>query len=378
VHIDEAGDDWKDVQITYDSKYFTQEYYCWSSGLATDTAVVRRDHSFRVVATNWRLQNSDASFTVRNRAGQDVTSSFTISKETDMDYPAYDGTQMTWRENWNVQVPATLPLGKYIVTAACGSWTSIASLYVIFDILESTISEGDYRGYCYDEDFDGTSIPFAIDNGRDEYDNPQGTNQISLNPFSKTVTDFAVALAEGKTQNYQVSEAIRLFSSRAIYGCWESDCHPMTSSPPSDLIEYSGATLANALNGTMPATPVVGECENFAALSVGLSRSIGIPSRIATGGYIGLSTYIPNTTTYQPTSSTWPYHVWCEAWLVTPPGGGSDHWYVFDATDNVGSANGSSSSRRDYGIKWLPSGGDVIVADYDVEAEVVYVTNYYR
>jgi hypothetical protein len=366
VHIDEAGDDWKDAQITYDSKYFTQDYYCWSSGLATDTAVIRRGHSFRVVATNWRLQNSDASITVRNRAGQDVTSSFTISKETGMDYPAYDGTHSTWRENWTVQVPATLPLGKYIVTAACGSWTGIASLYVIFDILESTISEGEYRGYCYDEDFDGTSIPFAIDNGRDEYDIFDGC-QYPLDPYSKMVTDFAVALAEGKTQNLLVGEAIRKFSNKVIYGCWDQfGCAAsMQSTARIDvLISESQITLEQTLNGGTPANPINGQCNNFAALSVALLRSIGIPSRMATGGgQYGNGPWVPNLSTCLPDKSipTWGYHVWSEAWLVIPPSGSSDHWYVFDATDYVGSESGCSSSRKDYGRIWFPSDARVTV-----------------
>jgi transglutaminase-like putative cysteine protease len=153
---------------------------------------------------------------------------------------------------------------------------------------------------------------------------------------------------------------------------------------PEVLITNSYVTLAEALSGNISSDHnLPGQCMNFASLSVGLSRAIGIPSRMATGGGSGFvdatATWIPNVNTFQPDYSElpWWWHVWTEAWLENPPSG-SDKWYVFDGTDYVGSPYGSSASRRDYGSKWLPSTGRVTIFDFDAEAEVIEVTNLYR
>ena len=52
--------------------------------------------------------------------------------------------------------------------------------------------------------------------------------------------------------------------------------------------------------------------------------------------------------------------MWNELWLESPPTG-SDHWYVFDATDWAGTPTGSYDSRSSYGALWDPY--DVWVED---------------
>lgn len=65
--IDEVGNEWDDVQITYQTDYQTQDYFCWYGGLAKETAVVRRRNAIHVAVTRPGLQNWDASIIVKNR-----------------------------------------------------------------------------------------------------------------------------------------------------------------------------------------------------------------------------------------------------------------------------------------------------------------------
>lgn len=381
--LDEAGNDWNKVQITYDAAYATQDYFSWSGGVATDTAVLRRGKSFRVIATDSSLQSGDAKVTIKNRAGTDVTSLFNIHKESGQeDYAAYNGGQTTWRENWIIETPLTAPVGKYTIFMSRGtSWTGTTPFYLIFNRSEFSLSDEQYSAYAYQEDSDGLALPAQSDLGFDIYDLYDVSEEIPLNaalaPFTKTVTDIAVAAIESKTSQFDARDNIRLFTNKLIYGCWNTD-------PPCDrdndqtdaggqsdkVLQRSGVTIAEVLAGTVSDSHLLfGDCITFAQMSVALSRSIGIPSRMVTGrGGIYKPNAVagepvPGASPSAPSGETWIYHVWSEAWIENPPSG-TDKWYVFDATDFVGSPLGSASSRLAYGSLWVnPSSGMIEVAD---------------
>jgi len=372
--LDESGNRWKDVQITYEAQYRTQDYFSWSGGLATDTAVLRRGKSFRVIATNASLQSGDAQVTIRSRAGADVTSLFNIHKESGQgDYPAYDGAQQTWRENWIVEAPITAPVGRYTIVMRNGSWTGNTSFYLIFNRSEFSLSDDEYRAHCYDEDADGLALTADTDLGSDLYDLLDDGDslpfEVQVNSFTKTVTDIAVAAIEGKTSQFDARDAVRLFTNKLIHGCWSStmDSDPLCArdndqtdayGDSDKVLQRSGVTTAEVLAGTVSdAHLLFGDCITFAQMSAALSRSIGIPSRMVNAWGI----YKPNAVADEPTpgappsapsSETWLTHVWSEAWIENPPSG-TDKWYVFDATDFVGSPFGSSASRLTYGSLWM-------------------------
>jgi transglutaminase-like putative cysteine protease len=73
---------------------------------------------------------------------------------------------------------------------------------------------------------------------------------------------------------------------------------------------------------------------DFSGISNALYRAIGLPSRMSSG--------------IEPTG--WNFHVWVEVWIETLPEG-SDHWYVFDATDGIEVAD----NRVDYGALVNPT-----------------------
>ena len=124
------------------------------------------------------------------------------------------------------------------------------------------------------------------------------------------------------------------------------------------VLQRSGVTTAEVLAGTVSDSHLLfGDCITFAQMSAALSRSIGIPSRMVNAWGIYKPNAVadeptPGVPTSAPSSETWLTHVWSEAWIENPPSG-TDKWYVFDATDFVGSPFGSSASRLTYGSLWM-------------------------
>ncbi len=361
--IDEVGTDWDVVQITYDRAYQTQDYYCWHGGVAKETAVIRKGYDVRAIVTQGGLNYNDANITIRNRSGADVTSQFNINKEAD--YSAYDGESHTWRENWLLETTASTPVGMYTIEATLWGWTfGTTSFHLIYDHSDLTMDVIQQAINVYDEDTDGLVLNAYSDNGVDLADSMHpGSYAYSyeLTPNSKIVTDISVAAIEGSVTPFEGREAIREFVSKLISGCWIHSCpvektqYNSAAGVPDKVLIRSGVTPAEAAAGVIsPAHLLVGSCEYFGLMSAGLSRAIGIPSRLVTGK---AGVYQPSTTKnaagyYLPTTELWSLHVWTEAWLENPPTG-TDHWYVFDATDFVWTDLGFSASRLDYGSLWL-------------------------
>ena len=109
---------------------------------------------------------------------------------------------------------------------------------------------------------------------------------------------------------------------------------------------------------------------DFSGVSTALARAVGLPTRMASAW----SPFIPDTSTYRPSSNRWNFHVWSETWLAVPPSG-TDSWYAYDATDNAGSAIGSSASRVDFGATWDPA--EVWVGDTTSAMARIPVTSAY-
>jgi hypothetical protein len=396
THIDEAGNDWSDVQVTYDVAYHSNEYESWSGGIATAPAVVRRGANIRVVGTSTELETQDAVVTVKDSAGEDVTSTFGFTVTEELDYRAYDGTSWTWRENQIVSIPWTVPVGRYTIEMVAGAWTGSAELSVIFDPYATAVSEAEREAYAYDEDSNG--FYFGGDDGSSRHtlgkwyhmnkvspepgpgDEPTGLSTPSyvLNPQSEAVFRIAEAVIDGHGDEADAREAIREFVGEYIVGAWgagygsgESYPYPYPYDIPVDeTIIASGVTPEQAADTQLlgDAQRPRAQCMDFGGVATALSRSIGLTTRLASG-------WMPwraDDTTYEPSSTRWNFHVWTETWLPQPPTG-TQAWYVYDSTDFAGSLTGSSASRTDFDAVWDPF--RVYVADGAMTR--TEVTDYY-
>jgi hypothetical protein len=359
--IDEVGNKWDDVQITYNRAYQTQDYYCWYGGVSRNIAVVRRGNAIQVEATNGSLQFADAQVTIKNRAGMDVTSTFTIHKESGYaDYAAYDGANPTWRENWIVEAPTTAPVGMYTITMKAGAWTASTSFYLVFNRTEMSIGDAEYAGYGYDEDTDGLALDGDNDAGIDlinSYlfgDSPYVTLE---NPFSKIVTDLTVAAIDGKTGLFTARDAIRLFTSKLIDGINSGTDNKRVFFSVEVCLRYSGVTVAEAFAGTIDDSHRLwGDCAANASISTMLARAAGIPGKIVSGwGAACQPNYDPDPVTGKttPSANGWGKHAWSEAWVENPAPPVTDHWYVYDSLSYMGSTYGISCSRVYYGSVWM-------------------------
>jgi len=382
THIDEVGDAWSGTQVTYDVAYHTNQYESWSGGLASSRAVVRRGTPVRVVATSSVLSSQDAAIVVKNLAGVDVTSSlgFAIAKESGYeDYAAYDGSGSTWRENWIVGVPAGVPVGRYTIEMSAGSFNGSAELYVLFDPYVTALPEDERRAYAYDKDSNGYFFGGDDNGSRDTVDRWTAINSpnfmdlvYDLTPQTQAVVDVAVTVVSGQSDPHLARDAIRNFVGNYIRGYWGSGAtllHPSSVLSTITNATY-GITREMVANGLWPATLPQGQCMDFGGVSTALARAVGLPTRLASAQ----EPFRPSSTTYQPTTSRWNFHVWSETWVATPHTG-TDPWYAYDATDYAGSATGSSASRVDFGALWDPVG--VWVGDTTPAMPRVPVTSAY-
>lgn len=351
------------------------------------------------------MRYGNASIAIEKRTGfnadgteawEEVSDNFSWSIEKDKDgndlnYTVY---HVVWgetgRENWMVNIPANTPTGKYRLTMSAGTWSGNADFYVIFDPYATTMPVAERKAYAYNEDANG--YYWGGDEDKDERDardafftdplsaNPYPVTYI-LNPFKKDVTDFAVCAAEGTLSEVDAHNEIKYFSAHLICDGWGffppyiiSILHPTSVDLTISNSINNGITLDMVLTKNIPSNlQLRGECLDFNAVNISLSRAMGLPSRFASGQPDMPNVY--NDPLFQPSGSKWRYHAWTEGYVDQPPTR-IDKWYIFDATDYVETENeGVSKSRYDYGILWDPQ--RVWVADDSDNMNPVEVTDHY-
>ncbi|MCP4676795.1 MAG: transglutaminase domain-containing protein [Deltaproteobacteria bacterium] len=419
AHLDEVGNYWSDVQITYDLWNKTNEYDAWQSGVAAKPAVVRRGTTYRVIGSEPSLNYADADLTITNSDNTDVTSLFTITREPGYEeYEAYTGFVPTARENYLVEVPDDLPVGKYELTMEFDWQTESTHFFVIFDphVLPDATEE-QIKAYAYDEDFNGFWYNGDNDQQRDEgcfIVDQYETDVWDLHPFAKqssdlshTVYEYAMEAIDGAVNDLEAAMRLyRVVNQRIAWDPPPANHYDNLEDVLGDettvftrngglsvqaealdlddigAISFNGDAVSGALDdrSSPGRTKVVdSQCHEFGSSLVGLLRSVGIPARKATmvGGL------------------SWPgsLHVWSEVYLADPPlasvwtpsSGSVDHWYIFDPTDylhvetiNWRHSEESIDPRVDRIIAELTLSGyhlpeAIVVGDVDWE-DVVYTT----
>jgi beta propeller repeat protein len=359
THINEAGNYWNDVQITYDLTYKTNEYYCWASGIAANPAVLRMGTGFRVVGTNSVLETNQATITIKNSAASDVTSSFTISMEPGMDYKVYDGKTDSWRENWIIEIPTSIAVGKYTIFMSASTWTSSSDFYIIFDPYTVGMTDAQIETYAYDEDSNGIWFGGDDDAERDEYSAyySNGDNQrvYTLWSFKKnigpsSVLDLSIAAIDGTGDQFEAMQKLYRLVNQRIDWWFPTYNYDVENILNDNNGKNIGLTYSDAetysdentdLTANYPGKIVEGQCMDFGNVLTAMSRSVGIPARATTATKI----------------FGWGYHVWTEVYLpddflpkqdgkTTSDGttdSDSDNWYLFDSCDNYGSDSPSKT-----------------------------------
>jgi len=239
-------------------------------------------------------------------------------------------------------------------------------MYVIADPYATTIDEDERKAYAYDEDANGWWFGQDSDSPRDTRDrfftaplSGTGGLDYELNPFTEAVIKTAILAIDGKTNEIDARNELRIFAAHYIFGAWGFGGGPSNVLYPTPIDITIASSLTSGLTDDMIASKNIpdplqprGQCLDFNAVNIAISRAVGFAARFASG-----QTWIPNVFVdpkYQPSGTKWRYHAWTEGRVENPPTG-TDNWYIFDATDNVETQNeGISKSRIDYGTLWDP------------------------
>jgi hypothetical protein len=332
--------------------YGNEDYFCWENSgwdtVATKSIVQCRGNSFWGFNTEFQILGTKGAKVYIPEAEDN---GITLTENKD---PIWDVEK---RGLWRVIIPPTAPVGKYTITLEKDGKIKTMPLYVRFNDWDTDLAPRYYGPYLPEEtariDAYGSGPGYAEDRSKVEAyyygDNLANSYSQYLNPHTEIVCKIGIAAASGTTNPYDGASKLWEFTNKFVDGYWGPGATVAIIDIGSvdKILETSGVTEDEVESGNIKHT-ITGQCMDFAFILTALSRSIGIPARPASGE----SPYIPGGD-YQPSTDRWNFHVWTEIWLDDPPEG-TDNWYVFDATDNVGSANGVRDSRLDYGATWDP------------------------
>ena len=365
------------AQFVYDGEMRTGDYDAWNEGVAfaqgSSVAVgvrpppVRRGNVFAVTLENSALNGQSMNATLRiYPLGNGSETNWPATRVTSSDYAGgiytTSGFSTRYRELWRVAVPATAPIGRYVLRAYTPNGTQIGSdvlFYVIHNpfALSSPVTAADIAGYAYDDDTDGVNMeldaPFGsdTDDARDMFlvhlENADpgtyfqhlmvtGSMRRTSIDESLSMLDYAVAAATGTTNELQTMRRLfRIGSQRLRYGGAEQDdvTNAFVGSPdsftPEDAYTYSrpNTELPDELKTS-------GMCYTSAEVLASLARSVGLLSRLTLSG---------------SSLAGWGDHGFTEVFIPNLPAHGgkvtssnssaasdTDSWYVFDATSPEG------------------------------------------
>jgi hypothetical protein len=371
-------------EINYNASANTLRYdgwHCWQNGnekkyYANSYCVLRRNHDY-IFEENWKLGiYALGSASGPGNAGAICGWSYSIS------YPSApsDNTNLFKNQGGvkSISIPSNYPILYCTITFSLnynilgyidGNSMQSIDMYVIFGI---PIASGNdpYTGignegiheYLYEND-DGkaTNLPDNIDLAgpywRDSgsmtlssYYYGGGSNTSGINFNKKVVVQLACAAAYNCIYGFDAAGKIQTFVNYLVFGTWSTITDAartrsvntslqfvtttMASNPANNIIHDYPADPAHnndALgvhgsdtnpNGINPPNNWDYQCDDFAAISTALDRSIGLASRQVTGWDI-----------HYNGSHRLNYHVWTEVWI--PDGqdsqGTDDQWCVFDA-----------------------------------------------
>ena len=372
---------WDATQFVYDGEMRTGDYDAWSEGVAfaQGTSVkagvrpppVRQGSAFMVNLENSALNGQTQNATLRIYAlGSSTQLAWTATRATASDYAGgiYTNTGFStrYRELWRVSVPASTPVGRYVLRAFTPAGAQIGTdvvfyvLYNPFALVGTFSSSAAYVAtYAYDDDTDGISMeldaPFGADDDavHDHFlahvlDDGTGTyytrglmagSMRRTDPSAFSMLDYAVAAASGTSDAMQTMRRLyRLSSQRLRYGAAEHDDVSLSFVGTSDPI--TGFTPAEAVTYSKPGTELPdlrklsGMCYSSAAVLASLARSVGLMARVTVSlGNLGGWGDHGFAEVYMPTL---PYHGGKSTSSTTSAASDTDNWYVFDSTSPEG------------------------------------------
>lgn len=157
--------------------------------------------------------------------------------------------------------------------------------------------------------------------------------EYKLNPFNEHLFDLAINAVDSQTKESEAANGLMKAVSRVIVYNEKNTFHPQ------DVSKMFKPVTAEDFRKAFSVTekPLInGQCLDYANSLSALTRSIGIPARVAT----------------DIQRFKFHYHEWTEIFLESPPEG-TDKWFTYDAMDypneNANEEGASPRSKAPYG-----------------------------
>ncbi len=301
-----------DMYVRYRDYFFTEEYYCWINGSISFDDIVLRRGTF---------------FTVHGAPFSEIS----VQKTRDNLEPLK--VVRTGLGSWTIHIDKDGPIGIYNISLSLcdgNPWERNMTLYVIFNPFDKDLSLSEIKAYAYDEtgdrDTKGIAYPDHFKYGPNQtlpYSSVGGGigNLIfkeriyEYNQFEEHIFKISMEINNGESNDFDASNKTMWAVSNIIYYR-----HPDGRfSVPQMLSDISLQDISKARDG-IEKPLIEGQCLDYANMMVALLRSVGIASRVVQG--IVNETYGLS------------YHQWTEVYIKTPVDA-NDHWYAFDANDNI-------------------------------------------
>jgi hypothetical protein len=369
---------WSGAQFLYWGSMHTSDYDAWNEGVAfaqgASPAVgvrpppIRRGTSFSLALEHTSLAGTGNAILRIYPFGSGSETNWPTALTTDSDYKGgimtASGFTPRYREHWKVNVPASAPVGRYVVRAFAPTGAQVGAdvaFYVLHNpyplVAQGAIAKAELETFAYDEDEDGVDMLANFgtdaDNGRAHFtaiypgSMNWGYTQVSkiTGAFRRTnsdgglsMLDYAMASVQGTSTEFESMRRLyRLVSQRLRYTHYDiQDDSSMTFFSNGDGTGFSlnDAAISSKAGAELAATNG-GQCQDYSTILAALARSSGIVAR-AISSQSGLG--------------GWGDHYFTEAYISDLPHHGgktartggaasdADPWYVFDATDPKGSA----------------------------------------
>lgn len=376
---------WNAVQMLYYGETHTSQYDAWNEGVAfaqgaapgrgVRPAPIRRGTSLGVAIDHPSLNGTSANATLRVFPyGSSTQLNWTATQQANGDYAGgvYTATGFStrYREHWRVAVPATAPVGRYVLRAFTPGGSQIGpdvAFYVVYNpytlVASGRMSKPELDTFAYDEDEDGVNMfdaPYGTDSNAQRhhftaiYYGQPSTGEFSPDskvtgsfrrtgddPLGLSALDYAMAASDGTATEFDsMRRVLRLTSQQFRYG--GSDISDDTAGrfvssieDPSFPWSLEGASFYSRAGNEL-ADPAQAICYTMASILPAYARALGIPSRSVTATGLGgwaehafAEVFIPDLPRHGGTRTSSP----------TSGNSDTDPWYVFDATDPGGNGN---------------------------------------